>query len=583
VCAIAGLGLALIGAGAAYAQGPVPQTNPTSQQLNPGARAEAARRARATDVFSGAPPAVCSDELRHNATQFTLRAVEVRGAMRLSPQEERRAYEGMIGKSVPLGAVCEIADRISTMLFNKRLLAQVYLPDQKISPDDGRVIIQAVEARIVSVRYTAQGNVGPAQARVEAYLNRLRGLTPFDLDTANRYLLLANQVPGMKVQASLAHSTSDAPGADAAGALDLDVTISRKAENFVGAVENTSSKTLGPWSAIGRVDLNSFTSLGEETSLIGYSTLGNTSQEVAQIQERVLVGNRGLSAGGAFAYGWSRPGDVLAPLHLKGTSIVGTVEADYPVILLTRYSLTLGAGMDFIQQKTDFPGGGVLNDDNLRVLWARAMATGQHGFEPFSAGQFVSKGDLELDLRKGIIGLGSSHAGDPVLTRIQGQPDAFVLRAIANGSIEFEPSSEHGLGAMLKASLQGQWANKPLLAYEELAVGNLTIGRGYDPDALSGDRVVGGELWGQLGAFQLGRPLKVWPFGFYDLAYVTNLDTGSVDRTVRSIGGGARFQLSAYGHNLRADVYYAKPLDKTFPAQTTRPPARVLVQFVFNY
>ena len=584
VVAVAGAGLFLVHAPSAFAQGGTPQVNATSQQLNPAARAASARRARAADVFSGAPPAVCSEDLRRNATPFTLQSVEVRGALRLTPEETRQAYADMVGKSVPVSSICEIADRISAMLFNKRLLAQVYLPDQKIDPAQGKVIIQAVEARIVSVRYNAQGNVGPAQSKVEAYLNRLRGLTPFDLDTAQHYLLLANQVPGMRVQAALAHTTSDQPGADAAGALDLNVTITRQAANFVGAIENTSSNTLGPWSAIGRVDLNSFTSLGEQTSLVGYSTLGSNEQEVAQVMETVLVGNRGLSVGGAFAYGWSRPGDVLAPLKLRGTSIVGTVEADYPVVLLKRYSLSLGAGMDFIQQKTDFPGGGVLNDDNLRVLWARARTNSVHEFEPFSAGQFVARTDFELNLRKGIIGLGSSHAGDPVLTRIQGQPDAFVVRGDAKGSLEFQPSSEHGLGALLQAEMQGQWADKPLLAYEELPIGNLTIGRGYDPDALSGDRVVGGEIYGQVGPIQLGKlPFAVAPFGFYDVAYVTNLDTGSINRTVRSTGGGARLLLAAFGHRMRADVYYAKPLDKTFPAQTTKPPSRVLVQIVFNY
>jgi hemolysin activation/secretion protein len=575
--AVAG-GASMLGASAAYAQ----SVAGTAQQLNPAARSEAARRARAADVFSGAPQALCSPELRRDQTSFVLRAVEVRGATRLTHQQLGDAYTDMIGKQVPVSAVCEIADRISGMLFARGLLARTFLPDQRISPTEGRVVIQVIEARIVSVRFRSVGNVGPVQAKVEAYLNKLRGLTPFDLDTAQHYLLLANDLPGVRVAAALSHSKSAAAGSgDTAGAVDLDVTITRRAVDAVAAVENTSSNTLGPWSGLARVDFNSFTKLGEQTSLIGYSTIGNSEQEVAQILEQARIGSTGAYVGAAFAYGWSRPGDVLAPLHLRGTSIVGTFEADYPLVRLRRTSLTLGAGMDFIEQKSEFQAGGVLSDDNLRVVWARATGSAQHEWTPTASGQFIATGQLTLDLRKGIDGLGSSHAGQPALSRIEGQPDAFVARADGLAGLHFEPAGR-GLPVTLSVHFQGQWADKPLLAYEELPIGNLTIGQGYDPDTLSGDRVVGAEIKHQLGPVTIGRYLQVAPFGFYDVAYVSNLDAGAVNRTVRSVGGGAEFRVPRL--HMRATVTYADPLDKTFSAPSAKkPPSRVLAQIIFAY
>ncbi len=92
--------------------------------------------------------------------------------------------------------------------------------------------------------------------------------------------------------------------------------------------------------------------------------------------------------------------------------------------------------------------------------------------------------------------------------------------------------------------------------------------------------MVGAEFKGQLGPVQLAREFRLAPYGFYDIVRVSNLDAGSVDTTVRSIGAGVEIRLP---YRLRADVAWAKPLDKTFPAATARPPARVLAQIIFAY
>jgi hemolysin activation/secretion protein len=416
------------------------------------------------------------------------------------------------------------------------------------------------------------------QGKVETNLNEVKGT--FNLDRIQRWLLMANDLPGMKVTAQLAHSSAPITNLeDASGALDLDVTISRRPEDVIAAVQNTSSESLGPWSGIARVDFNSFTALGERTTVIGYSTIGKFEQEVIQGLEQVRVGNSGLWMGASLAYGHSAPGGDLAQLNLKGDSIVGTIEADYPWIRLRRHSLTLAAGMDFINQKMNFPGGGVLSDDDLRIIWARAQGDALQELFDNASGRLTATSRLTVDLRKGIQGIGSSQAGDPTLSRVEGHPDALVLRGDDDTTLRFEPARSN-MGIALEAHVMAQWSDDPLLAYEELAVGNLTIGRGYDPDAISGDRVIAAEFKGEVGPFSITPQFALAPYGFYDVAYVNNLDAGSVNRTVRSIGAGAEVRLP---YHLRADDYWAKTLDKTFAAATTRPPARVLAQIIFAY
>jgi len=579
--AAAGVGLSAMGgsASAQYAPPTATQTAGTPQQLNPAGQLPAVRRARPGDVFSGPPRADCGEEIRRATTTFRLQAVDVVGPAGMPPNAIREAYADMVGQTIPVGEVCTIADRISAMLFARGILARVYLPEQQIAAAEGRVRIEVVEARIVSVRYSIAPQVGRAEHLVEAYLDHLRGLTPFDLDTAQRYLLLANDIPGVRVTAALRHSASPYAGEDSAGALDLDVTVTRRAINVQAAVENTNSSTLGPWSGIARADFNSFTQYGDRTTLIVYSTLGNSEQEVVQILEQARIGSSGLYAAGSFAYGWSAPGGVLAPLGLQGRSLVGTVELDYPAIRLRRRDLTFGAGIDIIRQATDFKTGGVLNDDNLRVLWARADEVENHEWPDTPLGDLKFTAGTTLEIRKGVDIFGASQPGQPTLSRIQGQPDAWVERIEGHDLLSLLPPAEVP-PLSLEIHFMGQYTDQPLLAYEQQAIGNLTIGRGYDPSSLTADRAIAVEFQPEIGPIQITPRVSVTPYGFYDIAYTSDLESGFSPVTVRSVGGGVTFRLP---YNLHADIAYADPLDKLFAGAPSKPPARVLVQIAIAF
>lgn len=546
-----------------------PQTTPTREQLNPGQRVEAARR-RPSDLFSAPSAEPCSLP-SDPALGFTLTGVDVNGTKALSPQQVQEVAADMVGRTITPADLCRIRDRIAERLFSKSILARVLIPKQQIT--GGRVAFTVVEAQIVSVRF--HGDVGPVQGKVEAYLNHLRGLAPFDLDTAQRYLLLANDIPGVRVAAALSHSTAqDAPP----GGLDLDITLSRTAINEIGAVENTNSKTLGRWSAIARVDLNSFTKFGERTSLIAYSTIENRSQEVVELIEQAHVGGSGMFAQASFAYGRSHPGDILAPLHLLGNSYIGTFEFDDPLIRLKRLKWTVAGGFDLINQNTLFPGGGALSNDSLRILWVRSDQAIQKPFAVDFLGDFVTfNADLSFQVRKGLPILGASPAGATALSRIEGHSDAWVIRGSGSASLDAKPLAG-GLPFNLGLRFEGQWSDRPLLAYEQQAIGNLTIGRGYDPASSTGDRVIAVEFKARLGPLKLTHGFSLAPYGFYDFARVDNLAAGSVDVTLHSVGGGVEAR-APFG--LRADVAYAKPLDLPFVGAQSVPPARVLVQIIF--
>jgi hemolysin activation/secretion protein len=268
----------------------------------------------------------------------------------------------------------------------------------------------------------------------------------------------------------------------------------------------------------------------------------------------------------SFAYGQSRPGGLLAPLELHGVSFVGTAEVRYPLVRLRRESLYASAGVDFINQTTSFPGGDVLADDRLRIGWAKL--NGDFNRELWGRVGFTANGELEA--RKGFSVLDASKAGDQGLSRIQGLPDAWLVRFNGDNHLTYRWLD-------LGLRTQAQYANRPLLAYEEMAVGDLTIGRGYEPAVLSGDKEVSGELKLQVRPLPVFRALTFSPFAFFDVGYVANLDLGSESRTLRSAGLGFEARLP-YG--VQAQLAWAHPFDKPFPTSPTRLADRLLAQIV---
>jgi len=553
----------------------------TRQQLNPAGQAPPPQRRRSADLFSGAPKEVCllPDDPK---LQFVFQGAEIVDPGHvLTPGEARQAWAGLVGKTITPHALCDVADRISQRVFRRGVLARVIIPQQTI--ERGKVRFEIIEAKITSVQFV--GDIGPSQGLAEAYLGHVGHGRVFDLLMVQRWLLLVNDIPGVRATAKIAHSTE--PGAGA-GDLDLIVTLSRTAIDEFASVQNTNSDNLGPWNAIARVDLNSLTGLGDRTSIIAYSTLGNNDQRVVQILEQARVGDSGLYAQGSFSYGRSRPRGTLANLDLTGNSYVGTAELDYPLLRRQAGNIVLGAGMDFINQGTSYPGGQPLSDDSMRTPWIRADGSFHDPQRPLLDALVSTDANLDVQVRKGLHVLGASADNAPALSRPSGQSDAWVVRSEAVASVRIEPFDIHLPPVVFSFHGISQWADRPLLAYDEEAIGNLTIGRGYDPDSASGDRVLAGEAKMEIGPITLARvgrspavqDIAIGPYGFYDVARVVNLAPGSVNDTLHSVGGGLEFR---FPYRIHADVYYAVPLDKAFPEASARPPSKIYLQIVFQH
>lgn len=472
----------------------------------------------------------------------TISDVVFNGLKGASPEEMRVTWAPYAGTQQPVAVLCEIRDAAATLLRNKGYLAAVQVPTQRI--ENGVVRMETLYARITTVR--ARGQTDGAEAKLTAYLSKLTEDEYFDRERAERYLLLARDLPGYNVQLTLK------PAGTGPGELVGEVAVLRRRYSLDATVQNLAADETGRWGGQLRAQLYGLTGLGDVTSLAFYSTPDFEEQKILQAAHSFRPGGEGLTIDGQFTYAWTRPdidGNDATP-DLKAKTLFWTLGARYPFLRSQSSNLWGGIGFDFVDQKVHFfeP----LSRDKLRVLWLRAN---------WDALDLTSRrpkwrADAMLELRKGLDILDASSSSDAVPpSRIDGQADALVLRAAASGELAL------GRDFAVAVSPRAQIAFDPLLSFEEFTAGNYTVGRGYDPATLSGDSGIGllAEIRGpRLMPFKQSR-LTMQPYLFGDAAWVWNKNDGLGSDRLTSAGGGIRAELS---DRLRLDTALAVPLEK---------------------
>jgi hemolysin activation/secretion protein len=326
------------------------------------------------------------------------------------------------------------------------------------------------------------------------------------------------------------------------------------------------------------------TGLGDRTTVSAFSTLDFEEQQTLQIAHDFGIGGSGLRLGGQFTYSWADP-DLGADLPIKSRTSFATIEASYPLIRRQSSTVRASLGLDIVGQKVKF-GPDPLTEDKLRVAFLRlagdAADTGS-GDRRYTTMEPRWRLAGVAEVRQGLDILGASDgcdgdfvgcvaAGVPP-SDLEGDPTATVLRGAA--AAEFRPMPRFTLAA----NARGQYAWDPLFSFESFSVGNFTVGRGYDPGIITGDK--GAGLQGEIrvgSAYPRSRNSFVAePFVFVDQAWIRNenrvfIGPGHSDE-LTSVGGGVR---AGYGDAFRLDVLVAVPLDRP-EILTEKPDPRVLI------
>lgn len=527
--------------------------------------------------FERAPCAL--DRPEFAAIRFVVQGAQFSGLERVPGLSLDPAWADYRGRELPVSVLCDIRAEANAILRQQGYLATVEIPEQSLA--DGTPDFNVVFGRLTSVR--VRGDAGPSEKVVAGYLEKLTTQDVFNTNTAERYLLLADDLPGVDVRLSLRPAAGGAPG-DLVG----EVAVLRQRGMADVNVQNFGSRAIGRFGGALRGEIYDLTGLGDRTTVTLFSTLDFAEQQTIQIGHDFRVGSEGLRIGGQFTFSSANPTIGLAGFDVESETVFATLFASYPLQRTRGHSLFADIGFDFVNQEVILNNFG-LTDDKVRMVYARLAGewTDQQsvlrvgGYSPFEpqwrlrygieARQGLDVFNVSPDCRPNLLACLFGGVSPP--SRIEADPTPLVLRL--NTDIEYRPDP------LLTFSLdtQAQITSAPLPAFEELAAGSFSIGRGYDPGAVLGDSGFMSALemrYGSLVPAEMNG-LAYQPYLFTDVAFVWNRDPsrrGTSPDKLWSAGGGMRV---AWGQGIQSDFLIAVPLERPDLAAT-----RGDVRFLFT-
>ncbi|WP_427968804.1 ShlB/FhaC/HecB family hemolysin secretion/activation protein [Altererythrobacter sp.] len=529
----------------------------------------------ATDGVERAPCPLADPQFAE--LRFTMGEAKFPGLGDLDPAMLAPAWQGYAGREIPVSAICEIRDRAATILRDAGYLAAVQVPEQTIT--SGTVVFDVVLARLASVQ--VRGEAGKASGLLQRYIAKLEGQGVFNANEAERYLLLARDIPGLNVRLTLQPMPRELGGepGDVVGVFD----VSRQPFYVDANIQNYGSRAVGRFGGLLRARVNNVTGMGDETLLSAFATEDFKEQIVLQSAHSLHVGSEGMTLNGGFTYAWTKP-DVPGPNLFESETLIASGFASYPLVRSQARNITLSGGFELIDQALDFSGL-ALSQDKLRIAFVKAQ------LDSIDRGSVLGRGGysiieprratgVSLELRQGLDMFGASKgcgagfvnclgAGLVPPSRLDADPTGFLLRGDAYA--EIRPKPDWGL------RLRGrfQYSPDPLLNFEQFSGGNYTIGRGYDPGAMIGDSGVGIQLEAFQGSLVPKTPdgIAVQPFIFGDYAGAWTHNLADDYAEIFSVGGGLR---STIGRQAVLDLTGAVPLKRP-PLAASKGDFRVLM------
>ncbi len=508
--------------------------------------------------------------------RFTLKSVDFTGLISVDPASLSASYAEYVGQQVPVSVVCDIRDRAATILRSDGYLAAVQVPPQTI--DQGMVRFDVLMARMTAVQ--VRGNAGSSEGLLQKYIQKLAAQPVFNINTADRYLLLARDIPGLDVRLSLRPVSAESGGRP--GEVVGEFNVIRTPIYADVNIQNFGSEAVGRFGGLARIRFNGLTGMGDETVISGYSTSDFKEQQVLQASHQFRVGGEGLKFGGDFTYAWTKP-ELAGGFDIRSETLVASAYASYPFIRKQSHNIFGTVGLDYIDQRTDLLGVRT-NEDRLSIAYARldfnqiepGSISGIGGYSAFEPKWGIG-GSLEI--RQGLDILGASQGCGPAFvncigqtvlpTRADGDPTAFVIRGQAK--IDFRPTPL--LAFTLKPRLQ--YSPDALFSYEEISGGNYTTGRGYDPGTIIGDSGYGLQTEVSYGSLlpETVQGIAIQPYLFFDMMGVWNKNIPGDPQKLYSAGGGFR---ATIGQQASLDVMAVVPL-KRAGFQTRRDSARAMM------
>lgn len=481
-----------------------------------------------------------------DSIKFKLGGIQFEGSTVFDDEELLDLYAHLFGPEIVLEDIRKVADRLEEKYKRKGyFLTRVFLPPQQVK--DGLFTIKIIEGFIGDIE--VEGGSEASRLEVRERLQGLLGKRPIDLGSVERALLLLNDLPDIQGSGLLRAGRG-------VGETTLLVQLEDVKSQGLISINNHSSLAVGPFIISVAKQFKRVFIDHDELSL-QFGTTGDGSElHNGSFRYAMPIGRDGLNVSFGTLISKVRPssGDVESKVVAK------TLRARYPLIRARDGSLFVEAGVTRVSSKTDVQG--------VEDLFKEKATTRDIALQIVDA-------RTALGVTQISIGASRANATDAPAPSRAGDYDKDLKRYTY--SLRHQIQFGNGFFGQLEA--QGQWADKPLLSSERIAFGGGSIGRGFAPSTLVGDKGLGGALEiGWASRFELPGGIDDGigqVFLFRDYARATDLTMdGNVLRKDKILSRGLGFRWQSVS-GTRTSIYFAKPDD--VDAQTQKATQKMYV------
>lgn len=481
-----------------------------------------------------APPVAQPEE------RFVLSAVVIEGVSVYDPDELALLYEEFLAREISMADVEDLLDAITAKYRDDGyILSQAFAPPQSVKM--GILRVRVSEGYIERVEF--EGDMPGRESLLRAYGQKITAARPISLGVLERYILLANDLPGVQVEPSTRVLDEDT------GAHELILKLAHEPiQAFVG-VDNRGTRSIGRYQSFAGAYFNSVFGLLEQTQ-ITFFTIPASPRELLyfEIAHEEQVGSEGTRVGISGSQSFIDAGPELGSLDLESGATNIDLSVSHPLLRNRKKSLYVTGNFQFTNLDEDILGDEFF-DDRLRVI--------RLGLNYSFADDIGGFNLVGVQASQGLNILNASPTGAANLSRTDGTNDFTKV------VVDLTRQQNLGRDFGLRLSALGQKAASPLLSSEEFGLGGSRFGRAYDPSEITGEdgAVISAELqYGKVLDNNILRSFQIYTF--YDIGAVWNDDS---DRdSLASAGGGIRVNLPA-GFNASLEV--AKPLTRSVAAQ----------------
>jgi hemolysin activation/secretion protein len=511
---------------------PVPQGSPVPRVLPPAP----------PSVTPGTvipPPSAPGAEVPNRPVRVT--SVNIEGVTAYPEPEIAQLAAGLIGPAVPLPQIDSVRQAIV-----QRYRADGYVLTTVSANLDanGRLRFVVTEGRIASVKL--DGDIGPAGTQVLRFLNRLTEKQPIDSVTLERYLLLAQDVPGVSLRAVLEPST------DQPGALNLIAQVSRQKVSGLATIDNRAFNQTGPVEMLGVLDFNSFTEFGEKTEVSYYHSFPD-SQNFGQVSSEVFIGASGLKGKVYGGYGTTLPTGSLGQQGYDGSTTVFGASLGYPVIRARQQTLNVNLYFDALDSNiSTAPPGTPRQQASYDALRVMRLGADYALSDVWLGADHSAVNALSVRMSEGMKLLGATTNGLSATSPRTSEQTGFTKINFETSRTQTLFAPWEGASIALMGLLTGQWSGNILPPAEQFYLGGARFTRGYYAGQVPGDKALAATVELQLNTgfettvFDKALDISTQFYLFYDWGETwQNLSTDH-NAMINSAGGGVRAQVTRY-------------------------------------